>query len=281
MGTEEAEENLDAFFEEDEDFNEDELLKEIAADELRDKIEREAAQAAAMQAGKPLSGMQLSSFQEEIISTGSGVATVILYILAILFIIRALQVLYERLTKMSMLSEVKSVISEAKVIASHKVGNFFDPTKGLSGNYRITYCTEYEYKTEYEQALDDDSDNYMKLKNLMVKRAKELLMRGMILDRDRLGMNKSFQMDMVPMPVFNDFNDAQKQLDVEARLVNLEVIDKGLMFGKHGPNVFSFANEIINHEKQKREVAELIRTKKAKEIPNPRRKRKRRFPKSS
>jgi len=270
------EEDLEAFF--DDDFDETELLKEIAADELRDRLERDAAQAAAAAAGKPQGGMQLSAFQEEIISTGSGVATVLLYILAFLFIIRALQVLYERLTKMSMLNEVKSVISEAKVIASHKVGDFFNPSKGITGNYRITYCTEYEYKTAYEKALEDEAGNYMKLKNLMVKRAKELLMRGMILDRDRLGMSKSFQMDMVPMAVFNDFNDAQKQLDIEARLVNLEVVDKGFLFGKHGPNVFSFANELINYEKERNRVEEQIRIGKQKPVPNKRRRNKKRFP---
>ena len=42
------------------------------------------------------------------------------------------EVLYERLTKMSALSEVRSVLQEAKHVAAHKVGDFFN---NRSNNY--------------------------------------------------------------------------------------------------------------------------------------------------
>eukprot|EP00494_Astrolonche_serrata_P024415 UN24673 len=108
--------------------------------------------------------MALSPFQEEIITTGSGIAISILWVLAILFIIRAIQLLYERVTKINALAGIKSVLSEAKTIAAHKVGDFFNHNESKHDNYNIVYCGTFGHKDEYEEIMESEPENKKKFR---------------------------------------------------------------------------------------------------------------------
>jgi len=277
--------DLGGYFEED---DEDELLKEI---ETERKLQAEKVEAAKISASQSQTGLQLSAFQEEIITTGSGVATIILYILALLFVVRALQILYQRLSKMSKLNKIKSVLSEAKTVAAHKVGGWFKRNESISGNYKITYCAEFEMKAIYEETLILEPTNINKLKKLLVERAKELLIRGEVLNRDSVGMHQSFNRDMVPMKVWNDFNQAKALLESEMKLIQLECQAQDFKFGKHEGNILAYANELLEHDAMRTSRYAQIRSGKARSGGKPlkngiapaptgprRRKGKRRFP---
>ena len=83
-------------------------------------------------------------------------------------------------------------------------------------------------------------------------------MRGRILDRDRMGIVKSWQMDMVPMKVWDDFQEAQQQLDAEANLLNYESSRHQFTYGKYAHNIFSFANELVESDKKRRDNYERV-----------------------
>merc|ERR1719317_1242939 len=138
---------------EEDEVSERELLEELAREE---KLQQEQ-----MLANPPeAQAVALSPFQETIVSTGSGVAYAILLCLLVLFIIRGIQLLYNALNKMSALQEIKSVLSEAKTVAAHKVRDVFYRNSGEDlENHIITYCSPFELRYEYEDLLETEPHN--------------------------------------------------------------------------------------------------------------------------
>jgi len=247
---------IDSVLDGDDEISEAELLEEIAQET---KIQQETLLAN----GPEVPGMALSPFQETILTTGSGVANATLLCLFVLFLIRGIQLLYNAMTKMSALQEIKSVLSEAKTVAAHKVRDVFYKNSGEnSENHIITYCAPFELRYEYEDLLETEPHNKEKLKKMLVLRAKEFMKRTRIIDQDRTGMMKSFQMDMVPMKVWKDFQQAQAELESESRLIIFENQRHQFSYGKNFKNnIFMFADSELQEERRRGERYRTLRAK--------------------
>jgi len=244
---------------EDEELSEATLMEEIMREE------EESAHQAAMNALNEDAAKSLTPFQEEIITTGSGIAWLILYTLAALFIIRAIQLIWESMNKMNALAKVNSVLSEARTLYAHKVRGPFGKEDGSTTNYEIKYCAEFEHRIEYDNFVAEHEAkglpiNKDDVKKILVKRAKEVLIRQITLEEDKVGMHKSWASDMVPMEVWNDYRDAYKQCEGEFKLLELEVAKHQLLFGRK-QNIFEYANELIQFDRSRSNNYKRLRDK--------------------
>merc|ERR1719461_92433 len=119
---------------------------ELAEEEARANAEREAALREVeklKQAGKykPEMGNQLSEFQLQIISTGSGVGKALLIVLVIAFIVKSIEHCINYVKKKMALSRIRTAISKTK---SKSVAEYNESSANCD---RLTYV---KYNAEFK-----------------------------------------------------------------------------------------------------------------------------------
>eukprot|EP00484_Ammonia_sp_Unknown_P030901 CAMPEP_0197024744 /NCGR_PEP_ID=MMETSP1384-20130603/5245_1 /TAXON_ID=29189 /ORGANISM="Ammonia sp." /LENGTH=362 /DNA_ID=CAMNT_0042453183 /DNA_START=116 /DNA_END=1204 /DNA_ORIENTATION=+ len=183
---------------------------------------------------------ELTTFQENIITTGSDVSVLLMIILVILFIIQFVRKSYNYFTLQSKIRQVANPLDAAKPIAAENltpINPRYDHTA-----YAV-YNTEFEDRSTYLQKESQGAPPSV-LKEILLKRAIKCIEKARVLQRDGVGIRKNWNMDLLPRDVWDDYNSAQRNLQAEIECVVQENNRFQFNWGQpHGVNVFSKARD--------------------------------------
>jgi hypothetical protein len=198
--------------ENEEDLNEV-LLREIEEEETREKAMWEAAIKESKARGEPpVTGSQLTDFQEQIITTGSGVGKALLIMLIIAFFLKIMEIILNYMKRKAALLRVKSAISSTR----RRSIDEYDPK---NPNFKRTEYVEYnaELKTAVimEEKIRQGSIDKRSLLKMLHKRMYEFLRRRVMLQKNELAVTNAYQMYILPMEVWDDFQAAKESLYLE------------------------------------------------------------------
>jgi len=196
----------------------EDLLVELAEEEARENAKREAALREVEKlkaAGKfrPEMGNQLSEFQLQIISTGSGVGKALLIVLVIAFIVKSIELCINYVKKKMALSQIRTAISKTK---SKSVAEYNE--NSTSEKDRLTYVkynAEFTVGAEMDEKIRQQCSDKTLLLRLLNQRAIELLKRRTLIMRKDAGITRAYRMDMLPGEVWSDFQAAKENLGRE------------------------------------------------------------------
>jgi len=201
------------------------LLREIEEEEAREEALREAAIADANARGETLGtgGAQLTDFQEQIITTGSGVGKAMLVLLIIAFVMKFITICYNYLKRKAALGRIKSAISTTK---SRSVDEYDPNNPNFDRMEYIQYNAEFRTAVLMDEKIEEGKTDKRALTQLLHQRALEVLHRRAMLMRNEQYVAKSYEMNILPLEVWNDFQDAKESLQEEFR--KLQYLAHGL-----------------------------------------------------
>jgi len=208
------------------------LLREIEEEEAREQAIREAVMSEAKIRGEPLEpGSQLTDFQEQIITTGSGVGKAMLIMLILGFIVKSIEHCLMYMKRKAALAKVKTAISSTKSIS---VDEYNEQDPNSNRLEYIQYNAEFKAGSEMDEKIRQGTVDRRVLLQLLNQRAYELLHRRGVLMRNEVSVTRAYKMDMLPLEVWDDFQSAKESLQKEIKMVqylshNLGVNFKQLM----------------------------------------------------
>jgi len=246
--------------------DEDAILDEELEAELRRELEAELAAKAALEAALNATqsinqsenassnlggsdgsqfdgGGHLTTFQDNIITTGSDVSILLMVLLLVLFIVQMIRKTYQHFTLQSQLGRVENPIDTARPMAVETM-NPMNPSYTRTA-YAV-YNTEFEERKLYLLKKGEGAPISV-LKELLIKRAIKCIEKARAMQRDGQGIRKTWNMDLLPREVWLDYQAAQRNLNVEIENVVQE--SKGLQLNwgpKHKDNIFSQAREFYD-----------------------------------
>jgi len=206
------------------------LLREIEEEEAREEAIREAAIAEAKIRGEPLEpGSQLTDFQEQIITTGSGVGKAMLIMLILGFIVKSIEHCYTYAKRKAALRKVKSAISSTK---SRSVDEYNQQDPNFDRLEYIHYNAEFKAASEMDEKIRQGTVEKRVLLQLLNQRAYELMNRRAVLMSNEMSVTRAYKMDMLPLEVWNDFQGAKESLQKEVKMVQYLSHSLGVNFKK-------------------------------------------------
>jgi len=206
------------------------LLREIAEEEAREEAIREAAIAEAKIRGEPLGlGSQLTDFQEQIITTGSGVGKAMLIMLVLGFIVKSIEHCFTYVKRKAALRKVKTAISSTK---SRSVDEYNQQDPNFDRLEYIHYNAEFKAGSEMDEKIRQGSVDRRVLIQLLHQRAFELMHRRAVLMSNEMSVTRAYKMDMLPLEVWNDFQAAKESLHKEVKMVQYLSHNLGVNFKK-------------------------------------------------
>jgi len=214
---------------EDEDSVED-LLREIEEEEAREESIREAAMAEAKSKGEPLEpGSHLTDFQEQIITTGSGVGKAMLLTLIIAFVVKSIEHCFRYAKRKRALAKVKAAISSTK---SRSVDEYNEADPNFNRLEYIRYNAEFKAGSEMDEKIRQGMMDKRVLVQLLGQRACELMHRRAVLMTNEMSVTRAYKMDMLPLEVWSDFQAAKESLQKEIKTVQFLSHSLGMNFKK-------------------------------------------------
>jgi len=190
-------------------------------------------------------GAQLTTFQDNIITTGSDVSILLMVLLLILFIVQMIRKTYQHFTLQSQLQQVANPIDKGTAMAAENL-NPMNPE--YSHTAFAVYNTEFEEKKLYLLKKGEGAPLSV-LKELLLKRAIKCIEKARTIQRDGQGIRKNWNQDLLPREVWHDFQAAQRNLNTEIESVVKENKECRFNWGpKHNDNIFSQAREF--HDKK-------------------------------
>jgi len=215
--------------EEEEDSIED-LLREIEEEEAKEEALREAAITRAKSRGEPLEpGSQLTDFQEQIITTGSGVGKAMLLLLVIAFIVKSIEHCFRYAKRKAALAKVKAAISSTK---SRSVDEYNEADPNFNRLEYIKYNSEFKAAAEMDEKIRQGMMEKRVLVRLLGQRAYELMHRRAVLMTNEMSVTRAYKMDMLPLEVWSDFQAAKEALQKEIKTVQFLSHSLGVNFKK-------------------------------------------------
>jgi len=188
---------------------------EIEAEKVRLEAEEEARKAAGIKAG-PKPG-QLSAFQQTIITTGSGVGYSLLVVLSILFVIKCMEHIYNFFQRKSKLAKVR------KALHMTQATSIEDYTSNDPDRLKyVKYDSEFTVGKEMDAKIREGFRDRNALRSMLQERALEVVKRRFLLMREEQSVHRGYQMDLVPLEVWNDFLSAKEHLGQE--LMKLQIL---------------------------------------------------------
>jgi len=206
------------------------LLREIQEEEAREEAIREAAIAEAKIRGEPLeTGSQLTDFQEQIITTGSGVGKAMLIMLVLGFIVKSIEHCVKYCKRKAALRKVKAAISSTK---SRSVDEYNELNPNFDRLEYIEYNAEFKAGSEMDEKIRQGTFDRRVLIQLLHQRAYELMHRRAVLMTNEVSVTRAYKMDMLPLEVWNDFQAAKESLQKEVKMVQYLSHNLGVPFKK-------------------------------------------------
>jgi len=160
--------------------------------------------------------LAVSEFQMQLITTGSGVGYALLVVLAFLFIVRCIEIVYkffQRRRKLALVRKALDTTTQTS-IENYTAG---DPDR-LS---YVKYNSEFMVATEMDEKLRAGFRDRGVLTALLRDRALELIKRRVLLMQEEQSVHRGYQMDLIPMEVWNDFLAAKESLGQEFSKVRI------------------------------------------------------------
>lgn len=183
---------------------------------------------------------QLTTFQDSVITTGSDVSILLMVILAILFIVQMIRKTYKHFTLQSMLQKVHNPLDDCKPMRAE---NLTPLNPEYTHQSYAVYNTEFQHRSLYMAKTKEGAPPSV-LKDILLKRATQCVERARAMQRDGVGIRKNWNMDLLPRDVWDDFNAAQKNVQAEVECVVQENARLQFQWGPgHKNNVFSKAKE--------------------------------------
>lgn len=168
----------------------------------------------------------LAAFQDKIITTGSEASILLMVLLAILFTVQVIRKMYHYFTLQSQLENVET------------------PVDSTSDAH--TYKTTWEEKELYLLKKKEGADTAV-LKDLLVKRAIKCIKAFRVLEKDDKAICNAWDEDVLPQDIWDDYQDAQEDVDTEILAVVKEGKECKLEWDdKHGTDVIGRALEIVD-----------------------------------
>jgi len=212
-----SEEDSDPYSLHEEEDSEEVLLREIEEEEAREEAIREAAIAEAKNRGTPLEpGSQLTDFQEQIITTGSGVGKAMLIMLVLGFIVKSIEHCFLYAKRKKALAKVKRAISSTK---SRSVDEYDEMDPNFDRLEYIQYNAEFKAASEMDEKIRQGTVEKRVLTQLLYQRAYEVIHRRAVLMTNEMSVTRAYKMDMLPLEVWNDFQAAKESLQKEVRMI--------------------------------------------------------------
>jgi len=206
------------------------LLREIEEEEAREEAIREAALAEAKIRGEPLGpGSQLTDFQEQIITTGSGVGKAMLIMLVLGFIVKSIEHCFTYAKRKAALRKVKTAISSTK---SRSIDEYNQQDPNFDRLEYIHYNAEFKAGSEMDEKIRQGTCDRRVLTQLLHQRAFELIHRRAVLMTNEMSVTRAYKMDMLPLEVWNDFQAAKESLHKEVKMVQYLSHNLGVDFKK-------------------------------------------------
>jgi len=225
-----SEEDADPYSLHEEEDSEEVLLREIEEEEAREQALREAAIAEAKARSEPLEpGSQLTDFQEQIITTGSGVGKAMLIMLILGFIVKSIEHCISYVKRKRALAKVKAAISTTK---SRSVDEYNDMNPNFDRLEYVQYNAEFRAGSEMDEKIRQGTMDKRVLVQLLQQRAIELLHRRAVLMTNEMSLTRAYKMDMLPLEVWNDFQAAKESLQKEIKTVQYLSHTLGVNFKK-------------------------------------------------
>lgn len=188
---------------------------EIEAEKVRLEAEEAARKAAGIKAG-PIPG-QLSAFQQTIITTGSGVGYSLLVVLSILFVIKCMEHIYNFFQRRTKLAKVRKALDMTKHTSIE------DYTSNDPDRLKyVKYDSEFSVGQEMDARIREGFRDRNALRLMLQERALEVVKRRFLLMREEQSVHRGYQMDLVPLEVWNDFLSAKEHLGQE--LMKLQIL---------------------------------------------------------
>jgi len=224
------EEDSDPYSLQEEEDSAEILMREIEEEEAREEALREAAIAEAKSRGEPLeTGSQLTDFQEQIITTGSGVGKAMLIMLVLGFIVKSIEHCFKYAKRKAALSKVKAAISSTK---SRSVDEYNEQDPNFNRLEYIQYNAEFKAGSEMDEKIRQGTVDRRVLIQLLHQRAYELMHRRGVLMRNEMSVTRAYKMDMLPLEVWDDFQAAKESLQKEIKMVQYLSHNLGVNFKK-------------------------------------------------
>jgi len=225
-----SEEDSDPYSLHEEEDSEEVLLREIEEEEAREEALRAAAIAEAKARSEPLEpGSQLTDFQEQIITTGSGVGKAMLIMLILGFIVKSIEHCISYVKRKRALAKVKAAISTTK---SRSVDEYNDMNPNFDRLEYVQYNAEFRAGSEMDEKIRQGTMDKRVLVQLLQQRAIELLHRRAVLMTNEMSLTRAYKMDMLPLEVWNDFQAAKESLQKEIKTVQYLSHTLGVNFQK-------------------------------------------------
>lgn len=225
-----SEEDSDPYSLHEEEDSEEVLLREIEEEEAREEAIREAAIAEAKTRSEPLEpGSQLTDFQEQIITTGSGVGKAMLILLILGFIVKSIEHCVTYMKRKAALSKVRAAISSTK---SRSVDEYNEMNPNFDRLEYIQYNAEFKAGSEMDEKIRQGTVDKRVLVQLLHQRAFELMHRRGVLMTNEMSLTRAYKMDMLPLEVWNDFQAAKESLQKEIKMVQYLSHSLGVNFKK-------------------------------------------------
>jgi len=225
-----SEEDSDPYSLHEEEVSAEVLLREIEEEEAREEALREAAMSEAKIRGEPLEpGSQLTDFQEQIITTGSGVGKAMLIMLILAFIVKSIEHCLTYMKRKSALAKVKAAISATK---SRSVDEYNEKDPNFNRLEYIHYNAEFKAGSEMDEMIRQGTVERRVLLQLLNQRAYELMHRRGVLMRNEMSVTRAYKMDMLPLEVWDDFQAAKESLQKEIKMVQYLSHNLGVNFKK-------------------------------------------------
>jgi len=195
------------------------LLREIEEEEIREKELRKAAVADAKIRGEPpVTGSQLTDFQEQIITTGSGVGKALLIILIIAFILKIIEIFLSYMKRKAALLRVKSAISSTK---QRSVDEYDPQNPNFKRMEYVEYNAEFKTAVIMDEKIRQGNINKRSLLEMLHKRTYEFLHRRVMLQKNEYAVTRAYKIDMLPIEVWHDFEAAKESLQLEMAKVKM------------------------------------------------------------
>eukprot|EP01083_Nonionella_stella_P154219 496619_1 len=232
-----------------EEITDDELLAEIAKETLnRETLEQQNVTGDnvndTINYNQYEGGAQLTTFQDNIITTGSDVSILLMVILLLLFVIQMIRKTYNYFTFQSKIQSVVNPLDDAKPMAAE---NLTPINPHYDHKSYAVYNTEFEHRKTYLQKQAEGAQPSI-LKQILLDRAVQCIQKARAMQRDGVGIRKNWNMDLLPRDVWEDFNAAQRNIQAEVECVVRENQRFQFNWGvPHKNNIFSKAKEI--HER--------------------------------
>jgi len=204
------------------------LLREIEDEEAKEEALREAAIAEANFRGEPLeTGSQLTEFQENIITTGSGVGKALLVMLVISFIIKSIEITWNWMKRKAALLQVNSAISKTH---GRSVDEYDPSNPDFNRLEYVEYNTEFKTAELMDEKMRQGNVGKRALLQMLQQRMCECLHRRIMLQKNEHAVTKAYRINMLPLQVWNDFIAAKESFQVEMIKIQMLTVKLGVSF---------------------------------------------------